>query len=287
MPGLNEIDKLKLERIFEMSGGYVLRFSDPSFQSFVFNTVGIDINEAKYQKYGTSKAKKLRGFWEIQDVKTVGKLTESLLLYYKELATGGHSDLKYDQALFDQCLTIAMRLQGQSSDNSAKEVTVGDFLRKEVDEVSISSIDIDSSLIVILEQRMVEVKKCLKSEAFLSVVFLCGSILEGILLGIASKRNIDFNKASSSPKEKSNGKVKHFPDWTLSNFIDVAYELQLLGLDVKKFSHTLRDFRNYIHPYQQMASGFNPDYHTAKISWQVLKAALFSLKQSNLNRVSD
>ena len=47
-------------------------------------------------------------------------------------------------------------------------------------------------------------------------------------------------------------------------FINVAYEIGLLKLDVQKLSHGLRDFRNYIHPYQQMASGFKPDEHTAQ-----------------------
>jgi hypothetical protein len=47
--------------------------------------------------------------------------------------------------------------------------------------------------------------------------------------------------------------------------------------DVKKFSHGLRDFRNYIHPYEQMQSGFAPDEHTAKLCFQVLKAALASV----------
>jgi hypothetical protein len=46
---------------------------------------------------------------------------------------------------------------------------------------------------------------------------------------------------------------------------------------VKKFSHGLREFRNYIHPYEQMVSGFAPDEHTAKVCFQVLKAALASL----------
>ncbi len=41
--------------------------------------------------------------------------------------------------------------------------------------------------------------------------------------------------------------------------------------------HGLRDFRNYIHPYEQMVSGFTPDDHTAKVCFQVLKAALASL----------
>ncbi len=60
-------------------------------------------------------------------------------------------------------------------------------------------------------------------------------------------------------------------------FIDVACEIDLLKPDVKKFSHGLRDFRNYIHPYEQMNSGFTPDEHTAKMCFQALKAALASV----------
>ena len=68
--------------------------------------------------------------------------------------------------------------------------------------------------------------------------------------------------------------MKQFHEWTLSELINVAHDLGLLKPDVQKFSHGLRDFRNYIHPYQQMASGFKPDEHTAKLCFQVLKAAL-------------
>jgi hypothetical protein len=68
----------------------------------------------------------------------------------------------------------------------------------------------------------------------------------------------------------------------LSNFIDVAHDVGLLKEDVKKFSHSLRDFRNYIHPYEQISSRFNPDKHTAKISWQVLKAAIYQLTKHKI-----
>ena len=68
--------------------------------------------------------------------------------------------------------------------------------------------------------------------------------------------------------------MKAFQYWTLAEFIDVAHDIGFLNLDVKKFSHGLRDFRNYIHPYAQLASQFMPDEHTAKVCFQVLKAAL-------------
>jgi hypothetical protein len=110
----------------------------------------------------------------------------------------------------------------------------------------------------------------------LSVIFLCGSTLEGLLLNTALKYPSDYNQSKSSPKDKE-GKVKYFTDWNLNNFIDVSYELGFIKEDVKKFSHALRDFRNYIHPYEQMASKFNPDKHTAIICFQVLRAAIYQL----------
>jgi hypothetical protein len=82
-----------------------------------------------------------------------------------------------------------------------------------------------------------------------------------------------YNRAKSAPKDKEN-KVRPFQDWTLNNYIDVSAELGVVKEDVKKFSYAIRDFRNYIHPYQQMNSKFYPDKNTALICLQVLKATI-------------
>ena len=156
------------------------------------------------------------------------------------------------------------------------ELREDDFLKREFEEINLDKIGLDGTITDVLNLRFDEIKKCLNSDAPLSVIFLCGSTLEGILLGIALGKPKEFNTASSAPKDKD-GKVKKLYDWTLNNLIDTAYELGLIKEDVKKFSHSLRDFRNYIHPYEQLSSGFNPDKHTAKISWQVLKAAIYQL----------
>ena len=55
--------------------------------------------------------------------------------------------------------------------------------------------------------------------------------------------------------------------------IEVAHEVGWIQLDVKKFSHALRDFRNIIHPYQQLAYRTYPDMDTCNISWLVVQAA--------------
>ena len=50
--------------------------------------------------------------------------------------------------------------------------------------------------------------------------------------------------------------------------------MKIFDLNVKKFSHELRDFRNYIHPNEQLKNQFSPNIDTAKIGFQVLKAAV-------------
>jgi hypothetical protein len=44
----------------------------------------------------------------------------------------------------------------------------------------------------IIEQRIIEIKKCLKVGAYLSVSFLSGSVLEGILFDIANQNSKEF-----------------------------------------------------------------------------------------------
>ena len=111
----------------------------------------------------------------------------------------------------------------------------------------------------------------------LASIFMCGSVLEGLLLGMALANPQKFSQAAASPIDRNTGKVKQFQNWKLAELIDVSCELAYLGLDVKKFSHVLREFRNFIHPYQQMSQNFSPDKHTALICLQVLRAAIASL----------
>lgn len=155
------------------------------------------------------------------------------------------------------------------------------FLQKEFD-ISINKLELDGDLQPVISCRIEEIQKCMKAKSSLAVIFLAGSTLEGILLNIAIQNPQLFNSANSAPKDKS-GKVKQFTEWGLNNFIDVSHEVGFLKEDVKKFSHGLKDFRNYIHPYEQMSRKFNPDEHTAEICFQVLKAAIYQIGENTHN----
>jgi len=157
------------------------------------------------------------------------------------------------------------------------------FLQRDFSDVRFDGLGLEPSVLAVLEQRVKEIEKCYSSRSPLAVILLAGSTLEGVLLGIATCHPQAFNSASASPKDMS-GKVRPFQSWTLNSFIDVSRELQLIEHDTHKFSHALRDFRNYIHPFEQLASGFSPREHTAKICLQVLKAASHDLRQ-NISRL--
>ena len=147
------------------------------------------------------------------------------------------------------------------------------FIPSELNTISIENLGLDESLSQVLADRVIEIKKCLNVEAYLSVIFLAGSTLEGILLDQAQKNPIKFNKARSAPRGEG-GDVKKYSNWTLNDFINVSCEVGLIGADVKNYSHSLRHFRNYIHPYEQAKEGCQPNQDTADISCYVLKAAI-------------
>lgn len=78
MSSLAETDKLYFEKLLGMEGGYVLHYTDATFGEF-FNRHKIDIHGQRYQIHGTSKAKKMRGFWEVEPDALVGTVLGELL----------------------------------------------------------------------------------------------------------------------------------------------------------------------------------------------------------------
>ncbi|WP_416877411.1 hypothetical protein [Litorimonas sp.] len=272
MSSLTDIEKRYFEKLLDMGGGYVLDYTDASFGEF-FRRHKVDIHSPKYQTIGTSKAKKLRSFWEQESDKLVAEVLSEMVASYQ--ASCELDGKVLDKVALSRSKEIIARLSGKATPPIAAN-TENEFLDREFSIPNIEQLPVEPSVVPIIKERLQEARTTLKSGANLSVIFLCGSVLEGVLLGAAQRQPAAFNKASASPK-KRDGSVRNFQDWTLANLIDVSCEIGLLKPDVKKFSHGLRDFRNYIHPYQQMASGFAPDKHTAKVCFQVLKAALASV----------
>lgn len=274
MSTLTFLEKTKLEGLFGMGSGYVLQFTHPSFEEFFRTTAGVAIFSPKYAeaRKSPSKANCLRAFWDKEPDALVGKVLKELLaLWFHE--NGSKPTPEYETAL-----AIQQRLTGMKSDANSES----DFLTRRIKWPSLERLPVEPTLVPVLQARLLEAEKAHQQKLGLTTVILCGSILEGTLLGLAMRNVAAFNQSRSAPKDRE-GKVRKLQEWSLANLIDVSHELEHLSLDVKKHGHALRDFRNYIHPYEQMVSRFSPDEHTADISIQVLKAAFASLAGDRKN----
>lgn len=83
MARLSFNDKTILEHVFDMGGGYVLKFSNAKFAEFVEDAIGIDPYCGLFDSYGGSKANLLRMIWKLESDHKVGTLIKNLLICEK------------------------------------------------------------------------------------------------------------------------------------------------------------------------------------------------------------
>ncbi len=114
MADLTYIEKIKIEKFLGMGSGYVMDFSNRTFQEFVFDSVGIDIDDKKYHYASNSKANRLRQFIKVESNYTVGKLLSAFCDYWLSKVHTGEIDPRNDENLYRECVKIAERLKQES-----------------------------------------------------------------------------------------------------------------------------------------------------------------------------
>lgn len=115
MAEINYADKRIIEKLLDMGSGYVLDFSNRTFEEFVYDAVGINIYESKYDFESGSKANRLRAFFKLESNYRVGTLLEAFCEYWNS-QVGLYSSTfdSNDQHLCDKCREIAIRLKQDS-----------------------------------------------------------------------------------------------------------------------------------------------------------------------------
>jgi hypothetical protein len=264
-----------LEKLFQMSGGYVLDFSDRTMGEFFAVNLDIDIYDERFNYSSGSKANRMRGLWSEGDDSLVGRSVLELIDYIEsKILLEDFSPDNYSQKLIDQCKQIGRRLLGTGSvipGGDADGAVLEAFLQEDFRDVGAAIGDLEADIQAVIRQRVAEIEVIL-TIAPLAAIFLIGSTLEGILLDLAKRNATAFTGAKSAPAR--DGTVVPLGAWRLNDLINVTHELGYTTEDVKRFSHSVRDFRNYIHPRTQATAAFMPTADTAKICFQVLKAAL-------------
>jgi len=84
LSNLSRQERRKLERALGMASGYVLDFSNRTFEEFILDHTGKDIFDEKYNLNSGSKANRMRAFWDIESNHTLAVLFAALIEEWEE-----------------------------------------------------------------------------------------------------------------------------------------------------------------------------------------------------------
>lgn len=122
----------------------------------------------------------------------------------------------------------------------------------------------DNELRKIIERDYSEIQRAFVAQCWKSVIIMCGSAMEAILLDLLKQDEEKAKSSQKAPGETSLGK------WSLNNLIEVAIDLKLVTEGIAKLSHPVREYRNIIHPGNEIRNKIDFDKEEARIAIEVL-----------------
>jgi hypothetical protein len=139
----------------------------------------------------------------------------------------------------------------------------------------------DGKYLLLAEERWEESILTQQAKAYLATIVLLGSVLEAMLL-YKIESNWAFVQSSGHYPKKNNGGIKRLNEWKLSEMIDTSFELNWISKNEEAFSHALRDYRNFIHPWKHLENRLAiPDEGSCEMSRNVVKMVFENLLRSN------
>ncbi|MFH0942198.1 MAG: hypothetical protein V1823_04170 [Chloroflexota bacterium] len=122
----------------------------------------------------------------------------------------------------------------------------------------------DTNIRKIIERDYDEIQRAYISKCWKSVIILCGGAIEATLTDLLVCHETASKQANSAPQKPDISR------WDLSELINVAVELQLVTSGVEKLSHSMREYRNLVHPGNEIRNKLHFDAEEARISLEVL-----------------
>lgn len=129
----------------------------------------------------------------------------------------------------------------------------------------------------VADQDLEQVRKLDADETPKAVVVLLGSIVEAMLLDFALGHQSDAKKCKSAKKNP-------IRRWSLDTLIEVARELGVLKDTTYSTSHTLRGYRNLIHPGKPEAQELAPWPSQAVAAIDFVLALMKDIKAFNASK---
>lgn len=126
---------------------------------------------------------------------------------------------------------------------------------------------------VVLEEYLRQAEAAHKADAFLGAIVGYGSVIEGLLTWALLQSETEA--MLKAPKDKQ-GNARPLKEWFLPDLIKVSHKMDLIGQAANQASWALKDFRNFIHPYNVLKQSARPDMALAMAA----KAAMIEITRS-------
>jgi len=117
----------------------------------------------------------------------------------------------------------------------------------------------------VIERDFSEVQRAYIAECWKSVIILCGGTIEAILTDLLLANGARAKSSGAAP-----GRISDITKWDLTDLISVAVDLKLISAGVEKLSHSLREYRNLVHPGNEIRNKLTFDAEEARIALEVL-----------------
>lgn len=133
----------------------------------------------------------------------------------------------------------------------------------------------DADVARALNRRVRETRICERSGAHTMAVIGIGSVVEGLLFTLLTERDPE---AAAHKFVGRDGQPVTSAKPSLEMLINTAYARGWIQLDAKTFTHTVRDFRNYVHPRREFAERPEFDADSVRLCWAPVHAMLNDLE---------
>ena len=116
----------------------------------------------------------------------------------------------------------------------------------------------------IVERDYLELQRAFVAQCWKSVIILAGGTIEAVLTDLLLAHEVEAKAATAAPNKSDLAR------WDLSDLIDVVVELKLVSAGSSKLSHPIREYRNLVHPSNELRNKlvFGPE--EARIALEVL-----------------
>ncbi len=135
----------------------------------------------------------------------------------------------------------------------------------------------DEKLQRILRDYLEQAIRSYEAKTYLGCLVACGAVTEGVLTWALLRNRDAAMKAPKAQKDDQN-KVLPVERWNLTNLIKVAFDLQLLGETADKASWAVKDFRNFVHPYNVLNRSARADEALATSAISAVQEIVRSLR---------